>query len=61
MPSAAESFMTIERIKIMVKKYGGQSDELAKLRQAYAFWYAAPGDNMAYALVLNELDRLEKL
>lgn len=54
-----EADATVARIIRQVEKHGGQSDTLIELRKAYDFWYRLPGDNMAYALVLNELDRLE--
>lgn len=60
MPRQQESDATVARVIRQVEKHGGQSEVLSELRKAYDFWYRLPGDNMAYALVLNELDRLEK-
>lgn len=49
----------VARIETLVAQYGGQSDDLAKLRSAYAFWHRCPGDGMAYVLVLEEVSKLE--
>jgi hypothetical protein len=59
MPSQIETDYLLDRIKILVRRYGGQSAELADLRHVYQFWQVCPADNMAYVLVKEEVEELE--
>lgn len=50
----------VARVRALVTKYGGQSPKIAKVREAYGFFRAAPGDPGGLALLMTEVERAEK-
>lgn len=60
MPSQLEADKLVSRIRELVYKHGGNADILANVREAYAFWEACPGDNMAYIMMLDAVIAAER-
>jgi hypothetical protein len=55
----AEADLLMARVRAQVKKHGGMSDVLKPLRSAYAFWHPHPGDPGAFALLVEQVEKLE--
>lgn len=57
----AEADLVLTRIQALVKKRGGTSARLERLRSAYALWYPTPGDPGSFALLVEEVERQEQM
>lgn len=58
-PTQQEIDHVVSRIRTLVEKHGGSSEELKNLRAVYEMFHRRP-DNPTYGMLLGVLDGLER-